>query len=194
MTAQLQPWLTPEEYLAIEREAEMRSELFDGVMYAMSGGSIEHSTIAVNVVNTLMNALRGRPCRVFNGDLRVKLDDSGNYAYPDASALCGEPRVDDGDLLLNPALIVEMLSPSTRRYDKTRKFIRYQALSSLTEYVMIEQTTPAVVRSNRQLDGSWNTRFIHGMGAELELLSVGVKLPLAAIYDNIVFPVKKPKS
>ncbi len=191
MTAQLQPSITPVEYLALEREAEARSEFFDGVMYAMSGGSIHHSSIAVNVVMLLGNALRGRSCRVFNGDLRVKLDNSGDYAYPDVSALCGTPQVEDGDLLLNPSLIVEVLSPSTRRYDKTQKFFRYQALSSLSEYVLLEQAAPTAVRFNRQTDGSWNTRFIHGLEAELELLSVAVKLPLADIYENVEFPAKK---
>lgn len=191
MPAQLQPQLTPEEYLAIEREAETKSEFFGGVMYAMAGGSMRHSAISANLIGALQNALRGRPCQVFTSDLRVKLDESGDYAYPDISALCGEPIVEGDDLLLNPALIMEVLSPSTQSYDKTRKFFRYQALSALSEYVLVEQTTAAVIRLNRQPDGSWNTRFINGLEAELELLSVGVKIPFAAIYENIAFLAKK---
>jgi Uma2 family endonuclease len=182
------PRLTPEEYLAIERAAEEKSEFFDGVMHAMSGGSLSHSRIATNLLYRLSAAFEGRQCEAFNSDLRVQLGASGDYAYPDVSALCGQPVLADDDVLTNPSLIVEVLSPTTRRYDQERKFLHYQAIESFTEYVLIEQDHPFIRSYSRRPDGVWTVQFFDGLDAALDLRSVGVSIPLREIYDKVEFP------
>src|SRR5437667_1934288 len=119
-----------EQYLALEREAEYKSEYINGQIYAMAGASREHIAIATNLIGELHAQLKGRPCRVYNSDMRVRVKPTGMYTYPDVAALCGEPRFDDEqvDTLTNPSVIIEVLSPSTEAYDRRGKFSHYRKL------------------------------------------------------------------
>jgi Uma2 family endonuclease len=154
MSSLPEPWLSPEEYLAIEREAETKSEYFDGHMYAMSGASEPHNVITVNLSGELRQQLRGRLCRAYSNDMRVKVSETGLYIYPDVVVVCGERRFDDAhrDTLLNPALLIEVLSPSTELYDRVKKFAQYRQLESLTDYLLVAQDRCAVDHYSKQGD------------------------------------------
>ena len=190
MTAQAQRRLTPEEYLELDRAAEVRSEFFDGVMYAMAGATWNHNVISSNVAAALNARFAGRTCRAVSENMRVQIDLTGRYAYPDVVALCSAPQFKDAhrDVLLNPELIVEVLSDSTKQYDRGAKFLRYRTIASLQEYVLISQEDPVIMRYNRQPDGTWLVTFIHGADAGLDFLSVGCSVPLVEVYRDVEFP------
>ncbi len=189
MTAAARLRLTPEEYLAGERLAETRSEYYDGETFAMAGGSEPHSLIAANVIAELGLQLRPTPCRVYTSDLRVRATEE-SYVYPDVTIVCGEARFSDEerDVLLNPTLIVEVLSPATEAWDRGGKFERYQQLASLQEYLLIAQDRPRVERYARQPDGQWLLAVAAGMQAALTLPSVGSELALREVYRDVTFP------
>lgn len=152
MTASPTSRLTAEAYLALDRAAEGRSEFFDGEMFAMAGGTWNHGVVAANFTGALNRRFDGRPSQAVSENVRVKIDATGRYTYPDVAALCGAPQFEDsvGDTLLNPALIVEVLSDSTSQDDRGTKFLRYQLIASLTEYVLVSQHEPVIIRYNRQ--------------------------------------------
>ena len=131
MNPQTQPRLTAEDYLAIERSAEFKSEFFDGEIFAMSGASEPHNIIVTNTIIELGNQLKKRPCKLYANDMRVKVDPTGLYTYPDLVVMCGKAQFDDThfDTLLNPTLIIEVLSDSTEAYDRGRKFEHYRKLN-----------------------------------------------------------------
>jgi Uma2 family endonuclease len=187
MSLQTRPRLTPEEYLALERAAETRSEFFNGVMFAMAGASEEHVLIVVNVAGELRAQLRGRPCRTYSTDMRVKVSETGLYTYPDVVVVCGEPQFDDEhrDTLLNPTAIIEVLSPSTEAYDRGEKFAHYQRRASLHEYVLIAQDRYRVEHYVRQPDGQWLYSETRGLDGTLHLPSIGCDLALAEVYDKV---------
>src|SRR6266550_6315344 len=139
MSTQPKTFLSPQEYLEIERKAEHKSEYYAGEMFAMAGAGSSHNLIAVHAAALLDQQFRGRPCRVYNSDQRVRVTQTGLYTYPDVSAVCGEPRLEDNhlDTLLNPILIIEVLSPSTEAYDRGRKFEQYRTIPTLLQYVLI---------------------------------------------------------
>jgi Uma2 family endonuclease len=186
MSTQRDTYLTPEEYLAIERKAEHKSEYMDGVLYAMSGASLRHSTIVVNVITELGQQLRGRPSRVLASDMKVRMPDSRKYFYPDVSVLCGEPQFHDDreDIILNPTLIVEVLSESTAAFDRGEKFRAYQRLVSLQEYILISQDENVVEQYVRQTPESWTYTAAFGMEGILTLPSIECTLSLQAVYDK----------
>src|SRR6476661_5007696 len=132
---------TSDQYLALEREAEYRSELVNGQIYSMSGASREHNLITTNLSREISTQLRGKPCETYSSDMRVKISPTGMYTYPDVTVACGEPRFEDDhvDTLLNPTVIVEVLSPSTEAYDRGEKFAHYRKLDTLSDYVLISQ-------------------------------------------------------
>jgi Uma2 family endonuclease len=188
MSTQPKTLLSPEEYLAIERKAEYKSEYYDGVMYAMAGVQRAHNRIAWNLYNELGSCFRSRPCEGFTSDMRVR-SVAHHYTYPDASALCGEPMFLDGavDTLLNPSLIVEVLSPSTEAYDRGRKFELYQSISSLREYLLLAADRVHADLYTRQGSGLW-LRSSGGAPEDVVTLeSVGCKLKLADLYDKVEF-------
>jgi Uma2 family endonuclease len=185
MSLQAKPRLTPEEYLAIERAAEQKSEFFNGEMFAMAGASPEHALIVTNVAGELRARLRERPCRVYSADLRVRVSETGLYAYPDVVVVCGEPQLEQ-DTLLNPTLIVEVLSPSTEAYDRGEKFRHYQRLESLQEYLLIAQDRHRVEQYVRQPDGRWLYAEAHELSATLQLPSIGCDLALSEVYDKVM--------
>ena len=177
--------LTVQEYLAFERQSEVRHEYLEGEVFAMSGGSRQHNRIAFNVAKVL-DATLPPSCRVYLLDMRLKTPDTGFFTYPDVAVVCGNSRFEDSkvDTLLNPALIVEVLSPSTERYDRGSKFLHYRSIPSLACYVLVSQDRVHVECFVRQDDGGWSSTELEDLAETLELPSIGCRLPLAAVYDR----------
>ncbi|WP_058868381.1 Uma2 family endonuclease [Chloracidobacterium thermophilum] len=185
--------LTPDEYLAAERRATHKSEYVAGEVFAMSGATLRHSLIATNIAAELRQCLKGRDCTVHASDLRVR-NAAGNHFYPDVVVVCGEPAYADDhrDTILNPILIVEVLSDSTQDYDRGGKFAQYRQLASLQEYLVVAQTAPHVEHHTRQADGCWLLHETSDLTAVLMLTSIGCQLPLAEMYDKVTFAVANP--
>jgi Uma2 family endonuclease len=182
--------LTPQEYLAKERAAEFRSEYLRGEMFAMAGASWEHTLVKDNLAGELRNQLKGGPCRALTSDMRVKVDATGLYTYPDIVIVCEEPQFEDKvfDTLLNPRVVVEVLSDSTEKYDRGAKFGHYRHVPSLQEYVLVSQDRPLVERYVRQADESWLLTVFGDRAKTFELASVPVRIPLEEIYRGVKFP------
>jgi Uma2 family endonuclease len=180
---------TPEEYLELERAAEFKSEYLDGQIYAMSGGSLTHAAITFNLYGQVAPQLKP-PCRGLSNDMKVRTSYSGLYAYPDLIVVCGEPVFLDkrGDVLLNPKVLFEVLSPSTEIYDRTEKFFRYQMLESFTDYVLIVQSEPRIEHFSRHPNSGWQFNLVKGMENRLVVASIDCTLELARIYNGIEFP------
>jgi Uma2 family endonuclease len=189
MDAQSKPHLTPEEYLAVERHAEIRSEYLDGEMFAMTGGSLQHNLIVSNLIRELSLQLKKRPCQVYPSDLRVHVPATGLYTYPDVIVVCGEPQIEDQhlDILLNPTLIVEVLSPTTEAYDRGKKFEHYRTIESLAEYLLVVQEEPRVEQYLRQDGNRWLLTAMAGLEGSLALPSIQCELSLAEVYDKVTF-------
>ncbi len=179
--------ITPEAYLASERNAEFKSEYFNGEVFAMAGASQRHNLVVTNVVSELRTQLKKSKCQVFPSDMRVRVKRTGLYTYPDVTVVCGEPEFDDAfeDILLNPTLLVEVLSPSTEPYDRGKKFEHYRRITFLREYLLIAQDRCRVEQYVKQSDGSWSLFEIAGLAASVKLVSVEVVLPLAEVYDKV---------
>src|SRR5579859_2429079 len=172
MASQPHPRLTPEEYLEIERKAEWKSEFYNGRMFAMSGASARHSLITGNAITALNLALEDQPSTVRANDLRVNV--SQLYTYPDATVVGREIKLADSkmDTLLNPTVIVEVLSPSTEAYDRGFKFEQYLKIEALQEYVLVAQSKPRVEIFRRLPDGDWMLRTVEGLEGSCRLESV----------------------
>jgi Uma2 family endonuclease len=195
--------LTEAEYLEIERRAEFKSEFLDGEMFAMAGGASvamaggtrAHSLIKCNLIRAIGNQLKECPCRVYDSDLRLKVQASGLYTYPDVSVACGQEQVEDEheDTLLNPTVIVEVLSDSSEVYDRGKKFELYRQLPSLREYLLVNQHKPLVEQYIRQDSGEWLLRAIAGLESKLTLPSVGITIEMAVVYTDVQFvPDSRP--
>lgn len=186
--------LTPAEYLAIERKAEFKSDYYRGETFAMAGASEEHCLIKDNLASEARQQLRGT-CRVVTSDLRVKVDPTGLYTYPDVVIYCGKPEFEDDqfDTLLNPRAIVEVLSDSTEKYDRGTKFQHYRQAPSLQEYVLVAQDEPMCERFVRQPDGSWLLTEFAGLDKVLEFVTVPARIPLTEIYRDVTFPSEPPR-
>lgn len=195
MAAHPLPYLTPEEYLRIERASPIKHEYYDGTMYAMPGVSFGHWLIVGNFVWTLGNALDGGPCLVGASDLRVRISTGGLHAYPDVIVVCGEPRFADEttDMLLNPTLLIEVISPSTQKYDRGLKSQEYRKIDSLQEYALASQDEPRMEVFRRQADSQWLPAEFAGLESVCRLESVGAAIPLAEIYSKVKFPVEGPR-
>jgi Uma2 family endonuclease len=189
MTAAAKLGVTPEEYLARERLAETKSEYYEGEIFAMAGGSEEHSLISANVGGELRQQLLEKPCRVYNSDLKVGATDMA-YSYPDVTVVCGAPVFYDAeaDVLLNPTVIVEVLSPTTEAWDRGGKFERYRERESLQEYLLVAQDRAHVERYARQPSGEWLLSVVDGLDRSLTLPSIGCRLELARVYHMVTFP------
>jgi Uma2 family endonuclease len=177
------------EYLQIERKAEFRSEYFAGEMFAMAGGTRAHSLIATNLLRELSSSLKATDCAAYNTDLRVKIEGTGLYTYPDVSVVCGEQRFldDEQDTLLNPTLIVEVLSDSTEAYDRGKKFEHYRQIPSCREYLLVSQKEPRIEQFIRQPDGEWILREATGLDAQIRAPSLGIILRLAEVFAKVTF-------
>lgn len=187
--AQPQAKYTAAEYLAKEREATEKHELLDGQVFAMAGASRRHNLIVLNLGSELRNALRGRPCETYPSDMRVNVSATGLYTYPDISVVCGEPEFEDGsvDTLLNPTVLVEVLSPSTADYDRGAKFEHYRALPSIREFLLVDQHRAHVMHYRRQDDGTWLLAETRDLGDTIQLPSLDVELKMAEIYARVDF-------
>ncbi len=181
-----QTYLTPEEYLAFERKATTKHEYLNGQIVAMSGASFAHNFLTMNVANQLYNQLIGGECQVAASDMRVKATQTGSYFYPDVVVVCGEPRAEDDtfDTLLNPTLIVEILSPSTETYDKGEKFEHYQQIASLKDYILISQDKVHIEHYCRQGTGWLQTEF-QELSDVLLLRSIDCELRLQDVYRRV---------
>jgi Uma2 family endonuclease len=179
-------YLSPEEYLVIERQAEYKSEYVDGVLYAMAGGSERHNLIAANTIISIGVQLRNRPCRVYPSDLKVRVPNSKRFFYPDVSVVCGEISFadDEKDVILNPILIVEVLSESTAAYDRGKKFLSYQQIDALQEYLLISQDEVIVEHYVRQNNDTWLYRKAVGLEETILLPSIECEVTLKDIYDK----------
>ncbi len=178
--------ITEEQYLAIERAAEFRSEFVDGEMFAMAGASLAHSRIQQNLAGELYLALRGSGCEAHGSDLRIKVSNR-MYTYPDVSVVCGKALLADEyqDNLLNPVVIFEILSPSSEKYDRGLKFQHYRTIASLRDYVLVDQHQIRVEHYTRQPDNTWTLRDYLSPDLELRLDSIGVSIPIPRIYDRV---------
>jgi len=181
---------TVEEYLAFERASEERHEFINGQIYLMSGASRKHNLIVFNLALALGNQLRGKGCETYLNEMRVKIPSTNNYTYPDVTIVCGEDAEledDEFDTLLNPILIVEVLSPSTENYDRGKKFQSYRTLASLREYVLVSQDKQQIEHYIRQDDGQWLLSDTTDIDAIVTLPSINCTLKLADVYENINF-------
>jgi Uma2 family endonuclease len=193
MTSVQSDLLTPAEYLEIERQSEIKHEYINGKMYAMSPGvSDEHDHIVTNVMRLLLNQTHGRSCRIFTADMRVKVSPTGLYTYPDVSALCGEPRFEDSavDTLINPSIIIEVLSPSTELYDRGEKFDHYRSIDSLREYLLVAQSSMRVDHFELKT-GQWIFSAATTPEDRVALPSIGCEISLADVYADVKFPPKE---
>jgi Uma2 family endonuclease len=195
------PTFTPDEYLAFEHSSKSKHEYLDGLIYAMAGCSPEHSTICVNVSEVITRQLRGTPCRPFSADMKLRCLSAptttgrrrGLFAYPDLIVVCGEPVFHDAqrDVLVNPTLIVEVRSPSTEAYDRGEKFLRYQELASLTDYLLIAQRYPCLEHFAKQANGQWLLTIETHLSSSLCIASINCRLPLAEVYEWVQFPTSE---
>ena len=186
--------LTALEYLDLERRSPERHEYLDGTMYAMSGASEPHNTVVANIGTELNLQMRGRPCRVYIADMRVATSPEGPFYYPDVVALCGQPELLDKELdtLVNPMVVVEVLSPSTEGYDRGEKFARYRRIPTLVEYLLVSQTAMHIERFSRDPEGRWVLSDYTAREDELELPAIGCTLALSAIYDKVELDSVEP--
>lgn len=195
MVALRQPLRTVEEYFALERTSQEKHEFLDGQIYAMAGASLAHITITDNTFVSLRQQVRGKGCRSFSSEMRVKTVNS--YFYPDLSVVCGEPifiKIQGLDTLVNPTLVVEVLSPTTSAFDLGEKFDHYRKLDSLQEYILIAQHKPQIQRYVRQPNGDWLLTSIEGLDKQIDLRSVGCTLSLAEVYENVSFEPPEAES
>jgi Uma2 family endonuclease len=187
VSTQPKTFLTPEQYLEIERKAEYKSQYYRGEMFAMAGASRAHNLLVAHLLRDIGQQLRGKPCEVYPSDMRVRVSATGLYTYPDVVAVCDEPKLLDNqlDTLLNPHLIVEVLSPSTEAYDRGRKFEHYQTIESLREYLLLATERVRADLYTRQPDGRWLLTSATRLEESLDLQSVGCSLSLAGLYERV---------
>jgi Uma2 family endonuclease len=189
MTAESTRRISPEVYLAIEDSSESRNELVNGVVVAMSGNTYPHLLIVGNLVLELNGRLRGKSCRMLSNDLRVKVELTGDYFYPDLVGVCGPPVFDQQSsiTLVNPTLLIEVLSPSTEAYDRGQKFLHYQQIPTLKEYVLVTQEEARVERYTRGENSAWTYKMVSGLEATASFASIDCAVSLAEIYRDVTF-------
>ncbi len=177
--------LTIDEYLALERASKDKHEFLNGEIFAMSGASLEHNLIVASLVACLHAALRHRPCLVLPSDMKLHVPATGLFAYPDVMVVCGEPMLRDGhrDVLLNPSVIVEVLSDSTERYDRGDKFAAYQTIESLRDFLLVSSKAPRIEHFARRPDG-WLLRTF-GSGDRLMVESIGSEIAVDDVFAKV---------
>ena len=187
MSHQRKALLTPEEYLAFERRSEVKHEYFAGEIFAMVGASKRHNLITANAIRILGNQLVERPCNVYPSDMRVKVSSTGKYTYPDVVVACDQEEFDDAekDTLLNPVVIIEVLSESTEAYDRGKKFEQYQQIESLTEYILITQEPYRVEQYVRQSNREWRYSEYHNAEDVVIVSVIGCELTLKDVYAKV---------
>jgi len=181
--------LTEQEYLAVERAAPFKSEFFGGEMFAMAGGSPMHSLIAANLIGELRTRLKSRPCKPFTSDLRLRIEATGLFTYPDVSVVGGPLQFAAGtdDTVVNPTLLIEVLSDSTEAYDRGEKFQHYRQLPALKEFLLVSQRLPRIEQFLRRPNEEWALRTAQGLEATLALPSLEITLELNEVYAGVEF-------
>lgn len=189
MVSNPKAFLTEEEYLAFERKSQNKHEYYDGEIFAMTGARRAHQQITSNLVMLLGSQLRSSDCSVYPTDLRVKIQPARQYVYPDIVVTCGEQQFLDNefDTLLNPVVLIEVLSESTEAKDRGVKLQHYKDIESLQEYLLVSQRMVRIEHYVRQVDGSWRYTDMIGAGSNIELPSIGCGLKLAEVYEKVVF-------
>ena len=182
-------FITPEQYLELDRKAERPSEYYQGEMFPVESATRAHSLIVTNVAGMLGTLLKHRPCEVYSSTLRLRVAGTGLYTYPDVMVACGEPLFadDQADTLLNPVLIAEVLSKSTQDYDRGQKFQLYRTVASVMEYLAIAQEKVFIEYWLRQSDHRWLLTEFDNLSASIRLDSIGVDVSIAEIYDKVMF-------
>lgn len=181
--------MSPEEFLAFERASDEKHEYRDGEIVAMSGARRNHNIIALNVGSEIHRSLKGKDCEGYPSEMRVFVPASRLYTYPDLVVACGEPKFQDEglDTLLNPILIIEILSESTESYDRGQKFKNYRNIDSLREYVLISQKSPSIEKYVKHGDGFWMLSEAYGLDSSITLESIDCPLSLSDVYDKVNF-------
>jgi Uma2 family endonuclease len=188
--------MTESEYLAFDHASEVKHEYINGEVFAMTGASWEHNMICSLTIAALVNQLRGKPCQVSPSDLRLKVTETGLYTYPDISVICGDPIFagNEFDTIVNPTVIIEILSKTTEAYDRGEKFQHYRTLETLQDYVLISQDKPRIEGYSRQQNKKWTFTDAIGLDAAFEIPSIGCILKLAEVYERVTFPTDKSKN
>jgi Uma2 family endonuclease len=187
MSRQVKTYITPEEYLEFERNAEYKNEYVNGEIFAMTGASRKHNLINTNLISLLSTQLRDKPCEVYPGEMRVKAPAARSYVYPDVVVACGEPKFEDVffDTLLNPTLVVEVLSKSTESYNRLAKSAYYRTIESLVEYLLVAQEEYRVEQYVKQVDGRWLLSDVRSLESVIELKSIGCSVALRHLYNKV---------
>jgi Uma2 family endonuclease len=186
MPVQRKTHYTLEEYLELERSTREKHEFFRGEIFAMGGASEAHNLIVANVLGEMRQHLRGKPCRVYPSDMRVKVSPSGLYTYPDVVIVCGQPQFEQpGETLINPTVLVEVLSDSSEAYDRGKKSEQYRTLASLTDYLLIAQDRVLVEHYSRQPEDRWLLHAASRLDDSIAIASLDCTLPLAEVYFNV---------
>jgi Uma2 family endonuclease len=187
MSSERKTLMSPEEYLAVERKSELKHEYFAGEIFAMVGASKRHNLITSNIIRILGNQLLDRPCNVYPSDMRVKVSATGKYTYPDVVVACEEEIFDDAenDTLLNPVIIVEVLSESTEAYDRGKKFEHYQSIESLTEYLLVAQDPYRIEQYVRQSNREWRYSEYHNAEDIVKINVIDSELALKDVYAKV---------
>lgn len=189
MTTERNRHYTLEEYLALERASEVKYEYWDGEIFAMSGGTLAHDEIMGNVFNALREQLRGRDCRLFTNNMQIKVPAAPPYRYADGSVVCGPievERFNGSDLLLNPVLLYEVLSPTTEAFDRGDKFTYYKSIPTFREYLLIAQHRAHVTHYFKQADGSWGYEEANESGRHIYLPTLECTLALGEFYTGVL--------
>ncbi|HEX2630226.1 MAG TPA: Uma2 family endonuclease [Chitinophagaceae bacterium] len=181
-------YITPEEYLEMEANSTEKHEYHRGEIFTMSGASIEHNIIAVNINGLAVNPLRKKGCMLFGSDYRVHIPLEQLFTYPDFSIVCGPVQESKyADNLINPSVIIEILSPSTKKYDRSGKFALYRSIRTLKEYLLIDSTSPWIELHTKQEDGRWILEEFRYSQERIHLSTVGITMCLKDIYQDISF-------
>jgi Uma2 family endonuclease len=182
--------MTEDEYLVMERAAETKSEFYSGEVVAMAGASLFHNAVKDNLIGLLHSRLQGTGCRTFSSDMKVWSPRTHQYTYPDIVIICGKPEFKDEktDILLNPKVVIEVLSPSTEVRDRTTKFKGLILLDSVQEYILVSQNDPFIERMVRDRNSDWKLTPFIGLESDFELATLPVKIPMAEIYHDVEFP------
>ena len=187
MATIVKPKVSVAEYLEFDRRSDFKNEYFDGRIFMMAGASFNHNMITAGLTGALLTKLRGMGCLIASSDMRIKLEKTASYAYPDVSVICGKPVLEDTtpETLLNPKIIFEILSPSIERHDRVNKLQHYRQIESLTDYLLISQSAYHIEHHSRMTDGSWLLTDVLGRGAVLSLTSPNCKIGLDDIYEQV---------
>lgn len=187
MSSQIIPYISPTEYLKRERQAEYKNEYLNGEIFAMTGASRKHNLITFNLSSTFQQQLKGKQCEGYSGDMRVKVQSNGLYTYPDLVIVCGEPKFEDDsvDTLLNPTILIEVLSKSTERYDRIAKTSYYRTIDSLTEHLLVAQDEVRLEHYVKQENGEWLMFDYRSLDNIAELESIGCSVALRDVYDKV---------